>query len=147
MMAFSQAGVALEVGEEWQCQNANAPQALYPPLLVSQAGTIRVLLLPPDRSDPATVADGLRTDFDLNPQVARHSFRKQQFTSDHGARGLCISYLQRVEIKGGEATVENAHYLVKNRAGRCVVINYVAASDGIDTYAVHRMLRTNLRLQ
>src|ERR1039458_9084621 len=91
-MAFTQAGVSLVVGEEWQCQNVNSERGLYPPTLVSQAGTIRVVLLPPDRSDPAIVADGLRAAFDRNPRAAKHSFRKQQFASDKGAQGLCVSY-------------------------------------------------------
>jgi hypothetical protein len=146
-MAFNQAGVSLVVGEEWQCQNVNSERNLYPPTLVSSVGTIRVVLLPPDRSDPAVVADGLRAAFDRNPRAAKHSFRKQQFASDKGARGLCVSYLQQGGAKGGDATMENSHYLVKNRAGRCVVINYVASADGVDTSAIHRMLRTSLSLQ
>ena len=146
-MAFAQAGVSLVVGEEWQCNNVTSERSLYPPTLVSQAGRIRVLLLPPDRSDPAIVADGLRADFDLNPRVAKHSFRKQQFANDNGVRGLCVSYLQSAEANGGEIAVENSHYLVKNRAGRCVVINYLASTDGVDTSGIHRMLRTSLSLQ
>jgi hypothetical protein len=146
-MAFAQAGVSLVVGEEWQCQNVTSERSLYPPTLVSQAGRIRVLLLPPDRTDPAIVADGLRADFDLNPRVAKHSFRRQQFASDNGVRGLCVSYLQSAKANGSETTVENSHYLVKNRAGRCVVINYLASADGADTSAIHRMLRTSLSLQ
>jgi hypothetical protein len=146
-MAFAQAGVSLVVGEEWQCQNVNSDRSLYPPTLVSQAGSIRVVLLPPDRSDPNTVADGLRAAFDLNPRAAKHSFRKQQFASDNGVQGICVSYLQQTTAKGSESTVENSHYLVKNRAGRCVVINYMASADGGDTSAIHRMLRTSLSLQ
>jgi hypothetical protein len=146
-MAFSQAGMTLVVGEEWQCQNVNSERSLYPPILVSQAGSIRVLLLPPDRSDPTIVADGLRAAFDVNPRVAKHSFRKQAFASDKGVQGLCVSYLQRASANRGEATVENSHYLVRNRAGRCVVINYVASADDVDTSAIHRMLRTGLSLQ
>ncbi len=146
-MAFNQAGVSLVVGEEWQCRNVNSQGGLYPPTLVSSAGTIRVVLLPPDRSDPDGVADGLRAAFDLNPRAAKHSFRKQQFASDKGVRGLCVSYLQQGGTKGGDATTENSHYLVKNRAGRCVVINYMASADGADTSAIHRMLRTSLSLQ
>jgi hypothetical protein len=146
-MAFSQAGMTLVVGEEWQCQNGTSERGLYPPTLVSQAGRIRVLLLPPDRSDPAVVADGLRAAFDANPGVAKHSFRKQEFASDKGVHGLRVSYLQRASAKGGESTVENSHYLVKNRAGRCVVINYVASAEDIDTSPIHRMLRASLSLQ
>ena len=144
-MAFAQAGVSLDVGEDWQCKNSNSDSGLYPPTLVSKAGSIRVALLPPDRLDPAVVADGLRTAFDLNPRVAKHSFRKQQFASDKGARGLCVSYLQCANA--GAPVVENSHYLVKNRAGRCVVINYVASAEDIDTSAIHRMLRASLSLQ
>ena len=146
-MAFTQAGLTLVVGEEWQCQNVSSERSLYPPTLVSPAGSIRVLLLPPDRSDPAVVADGLRASFDVNPRVAKHSFRKQEFASDKGVQGLCVSYLQRANANRGEATVETSHYLVKNRAGRCVVINYVASADDVDTSAIHRMLRTSLSLQ
>jgi hypothetical protein len=146
-MAFNEAGVSVVLGEEWQWQNAPSQGSLYPPTLVSQSGRIRVLLLPPDRSDPAVVAEGLRAAFDANPQVAKHSFRKQQFATDKGARGLCVSYLQREKANGLEATVENSHYLVRNRAGRCVVINYLASADNIDTSSLHRMLRTSLSLQ
>jgi len=146
-MAFAQAGVSLVVGEEWQCQNVNSDRGLYPPTLVSPAGSIRVVLLPPDRADPDAVADGLRAAFDLNPRAAKHTFRKQQFASDKGVQGLCVSYLQQASGKGGDATMENSHYLVKNRAGRCVVINYVASADDADTGAIHRMLRTSLSLQ
>jgi hypothetical protein len=146
-MAFNQAGVSLVVGEEWQCQKADADHRLCPATLVSPAGSIRVLLLPPDRSDPAIVADGLRAAFDANPRVAKHSFRKQQFASEKGAQGLCVSYFQRANENGDDATVENSHYLVKNRAGRCVVINYVASADGIDSSAIHRMLRNSLTMQ
>jgi hypothetical protein len=144
-MAFAQAGVSLVVGEEWQCHNVNADHSLYPPSLVSQAGKIRVLLLPPDQSDPALVADVLRAGFDLNPHAAKHSFRRQQFASDNGVQGLCVSYLQ--QANGGASIVENSHYLVRNRAGRCVVINYVASAEDVDASAIRRMLQTSLRLQ
>ena len=146
-MAFSQAGVALTVGDEWQCQNVNTEKRLFPPTLLSDLGSIRVVLLPADRSNPEQVADGLRNDFDINPRVAKHSFRKQQFASDNGVRGLCVSYLEQSGSGDNATAVENAHYLVKNKAGRCVVINFVAAADGVDTSAVHRMLRTSLALQ
>jgi hypothetical protein len=146
-MTFSQAGMTLVVGEEWECQNVSSERSLYPPTLVGPAGSIRVVLLPSDRSNPAVVADGLRTAFEANPLVAKHSFRKREFSSDKGARGLCVSYLQRTKVQGTEATVENSHYLLKNRAGRCVIINYLASAEDVDTSAVHRMLRTGLSLQ
>ena len=144
---FTQAGVSLVVGEEWECQNLQPGHSLYPPTLVSQAGRIRIVLLPPDRSDPEMVADGLRATFDRNPHAAKHTFRKQQFSNDNGVRGLCVSYVEQMDAEGGESTVENAHYLVKNRAGRCVVINYVASANASDTSAIHRMLRAGLSLQ
>jgi len=146
-LLFAQAGVSLVVGEEWQCRNVGSERGLYPPTLVSRAGTIRVLLLPPDRSDPAVVADCLRNEFDLDTRVAKHSFRKERFTSDQGVEGVCVSYRQRAQVGGDENVVENSHYLIRNRAGRCVVINYLAAADGVDSPAVHRMLQTSLAVQ
>ena len=145
-MAFAQAGVSLVIGEEWECRNAGAERSPFPPTLASQAGVIRVLLLPPDRSEPEIIANGLRADFDANPRVAKHSFRKQQFVSDSGARGLCVSYLQQDQKDPG-AMIETQHYLVKNRAGRCVAINFLASAKAADTDAVQRMLRTSLTLQ
>jgi hypothetical protein len=146
-LPFAKAGVSLVVGEEWQCRNVSSEHDLYPPTLVSQAGTIRVLLLPPDRSDPAVVADGLRADCDRNPLVAKHSFRKQQFATDTGVSGICVSYLRQADTSEGKVTVEDAHYLLKNRAGRCVAINYLASAEGSDSYPVRRMLLAGLRLE
>ena len=54
---FSQAGVSLVLGEEWQSSNLASQHSLQPPTLTSQAGVIRVMLLPPDRSEPELVAD------------------------------------------------------------------------------------------
>jgi hypothetical protein len=146
-VSFTQAGVSLVVGEEWKGEDLGAVQGLYPPTLVSQAGRIRVVLLPPDRSDPDVVANGLRAAFDRNPQSAKHTFRRQQFANDNGVRGLHVSYLQQVGPDGGGPVVENTHYLVKNRAGRCVAINYMASSDISDTAPINRMLRGGLSLQ
>jgi hypothetical protein len=146
-VTFTQAGVSLVVGEEWESKNTHSDSTLYPPMLVSQAGTIRVVLLPPDRSDPAVVADGLRAAFDRNSRATKHSFRRQQFANDRGVRGLCVSYLQQTGKNGNVAVVENSHYLVRSRAGRCVAINYVASADNKDASAIDRMLRTGLSLQ
>ena len=146
-LAFAQAGVSLVVGEEWQFRNVETVRSAFPPTLVSRLGTIRVVLLPPDRSDPAMVADALRADFDTNPRAAKHSFRKQPFTNDNGIWGLRVSYLEREDAKGDEPVVENSHYLVKNRAGRCVAINYVAYAEGAAATSVQEMLRTSLKLQ
>ena len=146
-LAFAQAGVTLLVGEEWECRNVNFERGPYPPTLVSEAGSIRVMLLPSDRSDPDVVADGLRVAFDHNSRSAKHTFQRQQLASDNGVQGVCVSYRQCARESEGASAVENLHYLVKNRAGRCVVINYVASADGVDTSAIHRMFRTSLSLQ
>jgi len=145
-LGFSQAGVSLVLGEEWQLENLSPPHSLKPPTLVSPAGVIRVILLPPDRAEPESVADGLRAAFDGDPKVSKHSFRRQKFVSEKGLSGICISYLQLGEKDGQPSEVQNRHYLVKNRAARCVVINYLA-SAGADSDAVNRSIRNTLALQ
>ena len=143
---FSQAGVSLVLGEEWQASNLTTAHSAPPPTLISQAGVIRVILLPTDRADPKVVADGLRTGFDGNPKAAKHSFRRQEFTSLTGVHGICVSYLQLDEEDGRVSEVQNSHYLVKNRGGRCVVVNYMAsAADDSDT--INRTIRNTLALQ
>ncbi len=145
-MKFSQAGVSLMVGEEWQASNVTEVHNMKPPTLVSQAGVIRVILLPPDRAEPEIVADGLRADFESNPKASKHSFRRQKFVSETGVQGLCISYLQFVGKEDQLSEVQNLHCLVKNKAGRCVVINYLASGVG-DSDTVTRTIRNSLALQ
>jgi hypothetical protein len=145
-LGFSQAGVALVLGDEWQPNDGTAPHSLRPPTLVSSAGVIRVMLLPVDRADPEVVANGLRAAFEANPKAAKHSFRRQQFVSKTGVQGICISYLQTSENGGRVSEVQNSHYLVRNRAARCVAINYLAAADA-DSDAVSRTIRNTVALQ
>ena len=143
---LAQAGVSLVLGDEWQANDLAAPHSLKPPTLVSEAGVIRVILLPADRADPEVVADGLRASFDANPKASKHSFRRQKFVSKSGVQGLCVSYLELTERNGRVNEAQNHHYLVRNKAARCVVINYLASADS-EADTVSRMIRTTLALQ
>jgi hypothetical protein len=147
-VSFSQAGISLVLGTEWEASNLNSKHSLQPPTLVSQAGTIRVILLPPDRSEPEIVADGLRASFEANPVAAKHSFRRQRFTTDSGASGVCVSYTEQQEKQGELAEIQNRHYLLKNRANRCVAIQYqVAANAAADSENVARTIRSTLAVR
>jgi hypothetical protein len=146
-MAFEHAGMRLALGGGWDCQKADGDGGLYPATLVGPTGSIRVVVLPQDRSDPAAVAEGLSRSSRANPLVARHSLQRRRFITDKGVQGLCISYLQYADREGPQTGVENSHYLFKNRAGRCVVIKYVASAWNADSTGVHRMLQTGLSLQ
>lgn len=144
-LSFSQAGVAMELGGEWQASHMGAEHNLYPPTLTGPAGMIRVVLLPPDRSEPGRVADGLRAEFDQNPAAAPHSFRRQEFVNNNGVKGICISYSQRVDKDSATERV-NRHYLLQNRGGRCVAIQYLAAA-GTDGEPIHHLIRSSLSLR
>jgi hypothetical protein len=146
-VSFTQAGVSLVLGKEWQPQGGVPDQGLYPKTLVSHEGSIRVVLLPPDRSDPEVVADWLRAAFELNPRSAKHSFRKKQFANQQGIHGLCITYLLQTGTIGSGLALENSHYLLMSRAGRCVAVKYVGAQEVDDSSEVHRMLLAGLSLQ
>jgi hypothetical protein len=143
---FARAGVSLVLGDEWQANDPATSQSLQPPTLVSQAGVIRVILLPADRTDPEAVADGLRASFEANPKAAKHSFRRQKFVSQSGVEGICVSYLELPEKGGWVSEVQNHHYLVRNKAARCVVINYLAPADA-EADPLTRTIRTTLALQ
>jgi hypothetical protein len=143
---FAQAGVSLVLGDEWQANDPATSQGLQPPTLVSQAGVIRVILLPADRTDPEAVANGLRASFDANPKAGKHSFRRQKFVSKSGVDGICVSYRELPEQEGWANEVHNHHFLVRNKAARCVVINYLAPADGEDD-PVSRTIRTTLALE
>jgi hypothetical protein len=144
--SFEQAGMTLVLGRGWECHKADAG-GLYPATLVGPAGSIRVVVLPEDRSNPAAVAEGLSRSSRANPLVVRHSLQRQRFVSDKGVQGLRISYLQYADREGTQTGIENSHYLFKNRAGRCVAIKYVASASNADTAGVHQMLQAGLSLQ
>jgi hypothetical protein len=145
-LAFTKAGVSLTVGDEWQSSNLEPDHALLPPTLVGPAGRIRVMLLPPDRSDPAVVAETLRASFEGNPRAARHSFRRQELVGANGLPIICVSYLQQSGADDQIKELQNRDYLVRNRSGRCVAINYSAeAGGGAD--AVHWMIQKTLALR
>jgi hypothetical protein len=91
------------------------------------------------------VADALRGSFDANPLAAKHSFRRQELTGTNGLRIICISYLQRSGVSGQLKELQSRDYLVKNRTGRCVAINYLA-EPGKDADAVHWMIQKTLAL-
>jgi hypothetical protein len=145
-LKFTKAGVSLTVGEEWQCSNLEPEHALLPPTLVSPAGRIRVLLLPPDRSDPVVVANTLRASFEVNAHAAKHSFRRQEIVGSNGLRIICVSSMQQLELDGRLKELQSSDYLVRNRSGRCVAINY-SAEPGSDADAVQRMIQKTLALQ
>jgi hypothetical protein len=143
---FAQAGVSLVLDDAWHADNLATPHSLQPPTLVSEAGVIRVILLPADRTDPEAVADSLRASFDANPKAGKHTFRRQQFVSKSGVQGICVSYLELPERNGRVSEVQNHHYLVKNKAARCVAINYLAPAN-VEADTVSRTIRTTLALQ
>jgi hypothetical protein len=60
--------------------------------------------------------------------------------------GACVSYLEITERNGRVSEAENNHYLIKNKAARCVVINYVASASR-DADAVNRTIRSTPALQ
>ncbi len=148
-MVFSEAGISLVLGEEWQFNNLSNPasrHSLRPPTLTSQAGVIRVILLPVDRADPEAVADGLRESFDADRNAGKHSFRRQKFVSRNGVQGICVSYLERTERNGKVSEAQNHHFLIRNQAARCIAINYLA-SENSDPDTVSRTIRNTLALQ
>ena len=145
-LIFSRAGVSLAVGDEWQYSNLDSSHTLRPPTLVSQAGTLCILLLPPDRSEPRMVAEGLHTLVVNDRQAARHSFSRQELFGTSGLRIIYVSYAQQAERDGRPVEFQNRHYLLKNRDGRCVAIKYLARAGG-DADSVHRMILGSLALQ
>jgi hypothetical protein len=105
---------------------------------------IQVLLLPPDRSDPQTAAAGVRSAFDANPKSIKDSFRQESITVQSGAQVIYVAYGQQPEGDTPEGRSHN--YIVKNREGRGVAINYVTNARK-DSDAVRKMIRQTLRLE
>jgi hypothetical protein len=121
-----------------------APPGVCLPTLAGKGGLIQVLLLPPDRSEPQTAAVGVRAAFDANPKSVKDSFRQESITVESGAQVIYISYSQQPEGETPEGRSHN--YIVKNREGRGVAINYITNAR-TDSDAVHKMIRQTLRVE
>lgn len=146
VVVFEGAGVSLVPGANWKQIGKGsfagaAPAGVCLPTLAGPAGLIQVLLLPPDRSEPRTAAAGLRTAFDANPKSIKDSFRQESITVASGAEVIYVT--SREQSNSGEARSHN--YIVKNRAGRGVAINYIA-NERVDSEAVHEMIRKTLKV-
>jgi len=145
-VTFSEAGVSLALGEEWQSDALDSARTARPPTMVSESGILRVILLPRDSSEPRLVAERLHALFEADHQAAKHSFLREDFIGAHGLRIIRVSYSEQSERDGRAVEWENRHYLVKNSAGRCVAINYLA-KEGIAPGSVNRMITGTLALR
>ena len=146
IVAFSGAGLSLDVGEGWKRMDISPGPPVCPPTLVGEHGMLRAMLFAPDRSDIAKAASGLRAIFDANAGAVKDSFRQEEFTTQSGLRGLHLSYTQRSEKEGHVTETHSHNYIVTNREGRCASISYIAPAAS-DSETVHQMIRRSLKLQ
>lgn len=145
-VAFAGSGLTLVPGDGWKRIEISAGLGQCPPTLVGTSGLIQVLILPPERSDPQVAVTGFRAAFDANPKAVKDSFRQEQFISESGLQGLRLSYSQQSEKDGQVTESRSYNYIVRNREGRGVGVNYIAIAKG-DSDAVHQMIRQTLKLQ
>jgi hypothetical protein len=149
-VVFEGAGVSLVPGDEWQrigrgSFSGPAPLGVCLPTLAGRHGLIQVLLLPADQSDPRTAAADLRARFDVNFKAVRDSFRQEAITVPSGARVIYVTYRQQPVKEGGDESASH-NYIVQNREGLGVAINYITMTRA-DSDAVHQMIRQTLRVQ
>lgn len=145
-ITFSTAGVSLALESGWERKDLPSEHSACPPMLVNQADTIRVVLLPPDLSDPQSAAAGLRTSFAANPKGVKDSFRQEAFVTEGGLDGLHVSFRQQPEKADRGCETESHHYIVRNQRGHCVAVHYLAAAPQ-HAVAVDQMIRAGLSLQ
>ena len=145
-VVFADAGVALDVGDGWKRIDSNPGPPVCPPALVGEAGVIRAMLFARDRSDLQKAASSVRAMFDSNSEAVRDSFRQEEFAAESGLPVLHVSYVQRSQKSEQTVEMHSHTYIVANRAGRCVSINYLAPATR-DSDAVHQLIRKTLRLQ
>src|SRR6266850_3554988 len=128
VLVFEGSAVSLVPGEDWKQIGKGsfagaAPPGVCLPTLAGKAGLIQVLLLPTDRSDPQTAAAGVHAAFNANPKSIKDSFRQESVTVKSGAQVVYVTYSQQPEAGRPEGRSHN--YIVKNREGRGVTINYI----------------------
>ncbi|MBN9694087.1 MAG: hypothetical protein J0M24_27925 [Verrucomicrobia bacterium] len=145
-VAFSGSGITLTPGDGWKRIEIAAGPGQCPPTLVGTGGMVQVLVLPPDRSDPQVAVKGLRAAFDANTKAVKDSFKQEQFTTESGLQGIRASYSQQSEEDGRVTESRSYNYIVRNRDGRGVGVNYIATAQS-DSDAIHQMIRKTLRLE
>jgi hypothetical protein len=141
VVTFSEEGVSLTLKGRWMESELNSTKCAQPPKLTGSAGTIRAMLLPPDLKSPVRAAAGLEESLASRPNSVRRSALRDDFITATGLAGIHISFCQAT---GAEGESHSHHYLVKNRDGRCVAINFVGA-DRPDAEQGDQMIRHSLR--
>lgn len=107
---------------------------------------IQVLVLPAQRSDPQVAVAGLRAAFDANQKAVKDSFKEEQFVTESGLQGIRVSYSQTSEKDDQPIESRSYNYILRNREGHGVGVNYIATSKS-DSDEVHQMIRQTLKLQ
>lgn len=146
LTTITSGGVCFSLGGGWQPDVRTAGRELYPTRFISQAGVVRVILLPPELGDLRTAAAGLLKTFETDPQTVKGSFTQETFVTDRALSGIHACYRQEAQQDGRKIELERHHYFVRNHSGRFVAINYQAGRHG-DPAAIDRMIRNTLRLQ
>jgi len=146
VVAFPDAGVSIEVGEGWNRLDISPGLPICPPTLVGKRGIVQANLFAPERSDPQKAASGVRAVYDADAQATKVWFREEEFTTESGLHGLYVASARRYENDGRVTEARSHNYIVVNRGGRCVSINYMADAVS-DSDVVNQMIRKSLRLQ
>ena len=150
-VVFQGAGVSLLVSNDWmQVGSGNssgpAPAGICLPTLAGNAGLIQVLLLPQERSDLQAAVTALLASLDSNPDAIKSSFRQERITVQSGAEVVYATYGMRSDRNPDGAVSRNHSYIVRNKAGRAVAINYIATARS-ESEAAHQMIRQTLRVE
>ncbi len=145
-VAFAGAGVSLEAGADWKRIVIGAGPLGCPPALVGEHGLVRAMLLDADLTDIQAAAARMQAAFERNPEAIQDSFRREEFATGSGLKGLHLSYTSRNSENGSVTEVRSHNYIVQNRAGRCVSISHIAATQA-DVDFVAQMVQKTLSLQ
>jgi hypothetical protein len=141
LATFTCEGISLSLKGRWVASEQSVANRMHPAKLTSPEGTIQGLLLPPDVTLPQRAAAGLQASFASRPEAIRKSTCREEFVTESGLTGVHISF-SRVADTQQETT--SHHYLVKNRLGRCVAIDYEPTTQA-NAGEVDESIRKSLR--
>lgn len=153
LSSFEGSGVALVPGEDCE-QVRSGPftreHNVCLPVLESNdrfnGAVIQVYLSSSGCSDPETRAASIQRSIAGLPDVIKGSFRREDFETANGLKGVHVSYDLKVEQNGRKGTGRTHLYILQNRKGKVVGIAYTTIAER-DDEEVHQMIRSTLRLR
>jgi len=124
-VTFKPASLSIQLGNDWTSLGDAETLPMCSPRLLGDSGLIQAKLLPDKSTNLSQAVDDLQAYCATMNGTVADSFKRESFASQSGLTGIHLSFTSRFPDK----SVANHMFVVPNRSGRFVEIEYMSPID------------------